>query len=96
MSEFIFAIIGVIIGGAVGVLVMSMLTVSKMADEDAEAMDKEWMKFEGRNMRTLEQIIEEVFRKDIDLKEGEELSGGNISLCRDVAQAIRDEYTHHQ
>lgn len=38
MSEFIFAIVGLIIGGVVGVLVMSMLTVSKRADEDAERL----------------------------------------------------------
>lgn len=35
MSEFIFAIVGLIVGGTVGVLVGSMCHVSKMADEDA-------------------------------------------------------------
>lgn len=38
MSEFIFAIIGLIVGGTVGVLVGSMCHVSKMADEDAERL----------------------------------------------------------
>lgn len=42
-------------------------------------------------MKTLEQVIEGAFRKEICLRESEELSDGNKSLCKDIANAIREE-----
>lgn len=36
MGEFIFATVGLIVGGVVGVVVMSILTVSKKADRDLQ------------------------------------------------------------